>query len=53
MNEVKFKNIRFESGLTPFEELASQIAKAFGYTADLSIDKQLAQLLRLRVAQKK
>lgn len=52
MNNVKFKNIRFGSNITPFEELALQIAKAFGYTADLSIDKQLAQLLRLRVAQK-
>ena len=52
MDKVAFKNIRFESGLTPFEELAMQIAKAFGYTADLSIDKTLAQLLRLRVAQK-
>ncbi len=28
------------------------MAKAFGYTADLNIDKELAQLIRLCVAQK-
>jgi len=50
--EVKFKNTRFNPELTPFEELAKQIAKAYGYTASLEIDKGLAQLLRLRVAQK-
>ena len=52
MNTVKFKNIRFDPNVTPFEELAKQIAAAYGYTADLSIEKHLAQLLRLRVAQK-
>ena len=52
MKEVKFKNLRFEPSLTPFEELAKQIAVAYGYTADLLIDKHLAQLLRLRIAQK-
>ncbi len=52
MSTVKFKNIRFEPTLTPFEELAKELAKAFGYTADLDVDKGLAQLLRLRVAQK-
>lgn len=52
MNDVKFKNTRFNPESTPFLDLAKQIAKAFGYTADLSIDKDLAQLLRLRVAQK-
>jgi AhpD family alkylhydroperoxidase len=52
MSSVKFKNIRFNPDVTPFHELAKQMAKAVGYTADLSINKKLAQLLRLRVAQK-
>ena len=52
MSEVKFKNIRFDPNSTPFLKLAKQMAQAFGYTADLKIDKILAQLLRLRVAQK-
>jgi len=50
--EIKFKDTRFDPELTPFLGLAQQMARAFGYTADLSVDKQLAQLLRLRVAQK-
>ncbi len=52
MLEIPFKNLRFDPDLTPFHDLAKEIAKAFGYTADLAIDKHLAQLLRLRVAQK-
>ncbi len=52
MTEVKFKNTRFNPDSTPFHDLARQMAKAFGYTADLATDKNLAQLLRLRVAQK-
>lgn len=52
MKDVKFKNTRFNPESTPFLNLAKQMAKAFGYTADLSVDKDLAQLLRLRVAQK-
>lgn len=52
MNELKFKNTRFDPNSTPFLDLAKQMAKAFGYTADLSTDKNLAQLLRLRVSQK-
>ena len=52
MKELKFKNTRFDPAKTPFLDIASQMAKAFGYTADLEVDKQLAQLLRLRVAQK-
>ncbi len=51
MHDVKFENTRFDPDLTPFHELAKQIAKAFGYTADLKIDQSLAQLVRLRVAQ--
>ncbi|WP_296385030.1 carboxymuconolactone decarboxylase family protein [Winogradskyella sp.] len=52
MSEVKFKNTRFDPDSTPFLGIAKQMAKAFGYTADLATDKNLAQLLRLRVAQK-
>ena len=52
MQETSFKNLRFDPDLTPFHDIAKQMAKAFGYTADLTIDKHLAQLLRLRVAQK-
>lgn len=51
MPEVAFKNIRFDPEGHPFNELAVPLAQAVGYTADLSIDPQLAQLLRLRVAQ--
>jgi len=46
-----FKDTRFDPDLTPFHDLAKQLAGAFGYTADLDLDKKLAQLLRLRVAQ--
>lgn len=52
MTNIKFKNTRFDPDSTPFHDLARQMAKAFGYTANLAIDKNLAQLLRLRVAQK-
>ena len=52
MDQAKFKDTRFDPDLTPFHSLAKQMATAFGYNADLSIDKHLAQLLRLRVAQK-
>lgn len=50
MTEIEFKNIRFDPDITPFQELAKNMASAFGYTADLEVDPQLAQLLRLRVA---
>ncbi len=52
MQTVEFINNRFNPDVTPFHNLAKQMAKAVGYTADLKTDKQLAQLLRLRVAQK-
>ena len=52
MDNAKFKDTRFDPDLTPFHSLAKQMATAFGYSADLSIDKHLGQLLRLRVAQK-
>ncbi len=51
MADVVFKDSRFNPDITPFHELAKSMAQAFGYTADLEVDPQLAQLLRLRVAQ--
>lgn len=51
MSEVAFKNLRFDPDITPFHDLARAMAQAFGYTADLELDPQLAQLIRLRVAQ--
>ncbi len=52
MKNIEFINSRFNPDVIPFHDLAKQMAKAVGYTADLKIDKHLAQLLRLRVAQK-
>lgn len=52
MENVKFVDRRFDPAITPFLDLAKQMAKAFGYTANLKIEKHMAQLLRLRVAQK-
>lgn len=51
MPDIAFENTRFDPDLTPFHDMAKGMAKAFGYTADLSLDRQLAQLIRLRVAQ--
>ncbi len=48
---VTFENTRFDPDLVEFHDLAKQMAKSVGYTADLTVDGQLAQLLRLRVAQ--
>jgi len=52
MNTIILKNTRFDPDVTPFHALAMQMAKTVGYTADLKIEKALAQLLRLRVSQK-
>lgn len=52
MAEIVFENTRFDPDITPFHELAKGMAQAFGYTAKLQLNKQLAQLVRLRVAQK-
>ncbi len=51
MTDVTFTNTRFDPDLIEFHSIAQQMAKSVGYTADMSVDKQLAQLLRLRVAQ--
>ena len=48
---IIFENTRFDPDITPFHGLAKQMAQAFGYTADLALERKLAQLLRLRVAQ--
>jgi AhpD family alkylhydroperoxidase len=51
MQALEFTNTRFDPDLIDFHRIAQQMAKSVGYTADLSVDQQLAQLLRLRVAQ--
>lgn len=51
MTEIEFRNSRFDPDITPFHDLAKSMAQDFGYAADLELDPQLAQLLRLRVAQ--
>ncbi len=51
MTDIIFENTRFDPDLTPFHDLAKSMAGAFGYTADLELDPQLGQLVRLRVAQ--
>lgn len=48
---VEFKDTRFDPDATEFHALAKQMASAFGHSADLKVDPELAQLLRLRVAQ--
>jgi AhpD family alkylhydroperoxidase len=49
--EVHFDNTRFDPEITPFHDIARQMAEGFGYMAELSLDRRLAELLRLRVAQ--
>lgn len=51
MSDVTYTNLRFDPDLTSFHSIARQMADAFGYTAELTIDGQLAELVRLRVAQ--
>jgi AhpD family alkylhydroperoxidase len=49
--DVSFTNTRFEPELTPLQSIAIEMAARFGYGAELAGDRQLLQLLRLRVAQ--
>ncbi len=49
---VIFTDKRFDPDVVPFHDLAKAMAKAYGFSAELPIDKQAAQLARLRVAQK-
>lgn len=51
VDDVRFVDTRFDPQLTGIQDIAAQLAAAVGYTATLSIDRGLAQLLRLRVAQ--
>lgn len=51
LENVSFQNTRFDPHQTLFGRLASKMAAAFGYSAELPGDPRLLQLLRLRVAQ--
>jgi len=51
MTDMTFTNTRFDPDQIAFHDIAKQMAKSVGYTADMTVDSQLAQLLRLRVAQ--
>jgi AhpD family alkylhydroperoxidase len=52
MTEVQIHNTRLDSRANDaLTALANAGAAAFGYTAELALDGQLAELLRLRVAQ--
>ncbi len=51
-DDVQIVNRRLDaSGNEALIDIARMSAEAFGYTADLRIDRALAQLLRLRVSQ--
>jgi len=49
--DVSYKNTQFDPDITAFHAIAKDMAKSVGFTADLFINSQLAQLLRLRVVQ--
>jgi hypothetical protein len=51
MDDVRFTNTRFDPDVIEFHSIARRMAESVGYTATLSVDRQLAQLLPLRVAQ--
>ncbi len=51
LSGVRFEDTRFDPDLTQFHDVAKQMAALFGYSAELSLDPRLAELLRLRVAQ--
>ena len=52
MTQVQIHTTRLDSRANePLMAIANAGAAAFGYTAELTLDGQLAQLLRLRVAQ--
>lgn len=50
-SKIRFENRRFDPDLVEFHDLAKAMARSVGYTAKLTIEGQLAELLRLRVAQ--
>lgn len=51
MDDITFKDTRFDPDIIEFHGIAKQMAASVGYTADMGVEKKLAQLLRLRVAQ--
>lgn len=51
VDDLHFKNMRFDPDVTDFHAIAQQMAARYGYEAELSIDRRMATLLRLRVAQ--
>jgi AhpD family alkylhydroperoxidase len=52
MTQVQIHTTRLDSRANEaLMAIANASAAAFGYTAELTLDRQLAQLLRLRVAQ--
>lgn len=51
MDDIIFENTRFDPDLVAFHGIAKEMAKSVGYTADMGIEKKMAQMLRLRVAQ--
>lgn len=50
-DDLRFENTRFEPDFSSFHGIAMEMARQFGYSAELSVDPALLQLLRLRVAQ--
>ncbi|MBX9808738.1 MULTISPECIES: carboxymuconolactone decarboxylase family protein [Flavobacterium] len=50
MENIEFTNLNFDPEGSDFLSIASEMAKAYGYTANLSVEKELAQLIRLRIA---
>lgn len=48
---VEFDHLRLSPNLNGLDGIARQMAQQFGYTAEVSIPRRLANLLRLRVAQ--
>lgn len=51
MADVIFTNTYFDPEIIEFSQIAEGLAKSVGSGAELSIDPQLAELLRLRVSQ--
>ncbi|GAA2056862.1 carboxymuconolactone decarboxylase family protein [Leifsonia soli] len=51
MSTTEFSNRRIQPELTTFHALAEEMAHSFGYTAELTLEGKLAELVRLRVAQ--
>ena len=52
MTDLRIDTTRLDTTVNEaLHEIAEAGAAAFGYTADLTLDRQLAELLRLRVAQ--